>query len=234
MVSRRRAWLSVDASSRGRPRRRYLWRALQALTVALALLIGLVLAAERLLPAADALTVPVQVVDRATRVSAAGPAASRYPYRIGSNPIALDSNGFVVGQCTSFAAWWLSAHHFPLAVITVGPGGTGSFLNASTWDTAARTAGFRVGDVPVVGAIAQWHAGERSVSRDPDGRQWLFAAGEPGHVAVVIAVLPDGQAEWAEYGWKGQPVLHVGRGWAPRYLYLGVAPPSTPGPPAPY
>lgn len=208
-----------------RSRRGHLRRALLASVVLLA---SLLLLAERLLPAADALTVPLRVVDRGTRLSEAGPAPTQYPYRPGSNPLALDANGFVVGQCTSFVAWWLGAHHVPLAVLTVGPGGTGSFLNASGWDTAARTAGFHVGQRPVVGAVAQWHAGERSSSRDSDGRQWVFAAGEPGHVAVVTAVLPDGQAEWVEYGWQGRPQLHEGHGWAPRYLYLAVTPPSVP------
>jgi surface antigen len=208
-----------------RSRRGHLRRALLASVVLIA---SLLLLAERLLPAADALTVPLRVVDRGTRLSEAGPAPTQYPYRPGSNPLALDANGFVVGQCTSFVAWWLGAHHVPLAVLTVGPSGTGSFLNASGWDTAARTAGFHVGQRPVVGAVAQWHAGERSSSRDSDGRQWVFAAGEPGHVAVVTAVLPDGQAEWVEYGWQGRPQLHEGHGWAPRYLYLGVAPPSVP------
>jgi surface antigen len=193
-----------------------------------AALLGLLLLAERVLPAADALTLPVRMVNGATRLDGAGPSAAQYPYRAGSDPIALDANGFVVGQCTSFVAWWLSAHRFPLAVITVGPGGTGSFLNASIWDTAARSAGFSVGAVPVVGAVAQWHAGERSLTRDPGGHEWMFQAGGPGHVAVVTAVLPDGQAEWVEYGWKGTPVLHRGHGWAPRYLYLGVTPPSSP------
>jgi surface antigen len=196
-------------------------------------LVGLLLVAERVLPAADALTVPLSVVDPGTRVSGRGPAPTRYPYRPGANPLALDAKGFVVGQCTSFVAWWLGARHVPLAVLTVGPRGTGGFLNASTWDTAARTAGFSIGRQPVVGAIAQWHAMERSPSRDGDGREWTFTAGEPGHVAVVIAVLPDGQAEWAEYGWKGRPELHEGHGWAPRYLYVGVSPPSAPGQPVP-
>lgn len=212
-----------------RLRRGHLLRAVLACVILVA---GLLLVAERLLPAADALTVPLRVVDRGARLSDGGPAPTQYPYRPGSNPLALDANGFVVGQCTSFVAWWLGAHHVPLAVLTVGPRGTGSFLNASIWDTAARTAGFAVGRRPVVGAVAQWHAGERSRSRDSDGRWWLFAAGEPGHVAVVIGVLPDGQAEWVEYGWQGRPQLHEGHGWAPRYLYLGVTAPSVPDQPA--
>lgn len=224
--------VSICSVGAGRSRRAALRQfstvALRGFVVTIALAVGLLLLVERLLPSASALTLPVRVVDRTARLTAEGPAPDRYPYSTGARPLALDANGFVVGECTSFAAWWLNAHHFPLAVLTVGPGGTGSFLNASTWDTAARSAGFRSGQLPVVGAVAQWHDDERSVSRNPGGREWTFVAGKSGHVAVVTAVLPDGQAEWVEYGWKGRPVLHRGRGWAPRYLYLGVPAPAGP------
>jgi len=206
--------------------RRIIRAGLTAVTGVVALVLAALVLAECVLPA-TALTLPIRVVDRGTRLAASGPAPTRYPYRTSAGRIALDANGFVVGQCTSFVAWWLSVHHFPLAVVTVGPGGTGSFLNASTWDQAAKAAGFAVGRIPVVGAIAQWHSNEHTASRAADGRSWTFAAGEPGHVAVVTRVLPDGQAEWVEYGWRGRPVLHAGRGWAPRYLYLGVGPPAS-------
>jgi surface antigen len=216
---------------RGKSPRSLPRRLLRTALLSVAVLLGLLLLAEGVLPAAAAFSLPVRVVKGHTRLTEAGPAATQYPYRSGASPFALDPNGFVVGECTSFVAWWLGAHRFPLAVITVGPRGTGSFLNASSWDTAARTAGFAVGRVPVVGAVAHWQAGERSHSRDPDGRRWESLAGRSGHVAVVVAVLPDGQAEWVEYGWKGKAVLHRGRGWAPRYLYLGVTPPSSPAEP---
>jgi surface antigen len=178
------------------------------------------------LPAAEAgrLPAPVRRVAAGVVLRFDGPSARAYPYRLGLTPT-LDAAGFVVGQCTSFAAWWLNARGLPLGVVTVGPGGTGLFLNASSWDVAARSAGFAVGSRPVVGAVAQWHAGESSSRRDPDGGWHTIAAGAPGHVAIVVRVLPDGQAEWLDYGFDGQARLHLGSGFAPRYLYLGVSPP---------
>jgi surface antigen len=150
-----------------------------------------------------------------------GPDATAYPYRPGSTP-SLDDYGFVAGQCTSFVAWWLNTRGLPFGVVTVGPGGTGWFLYASSWDGAARQAGYGVGSRPVVGAIAQWRAGESSRWTDPDGTRHTVTAGRPGHVAIVVRVLPDGEAVWLDYGWSGLPQLHRGRGFAPRYLYLGV------------
>ena len=179
------------------------------------------------LPAAEAGRLPLLVRRPAAgavlRVD--GPPASAYPYRVGAAPT-LDAYRFVTGQCTSFAAWWLDTRGLPLGVLTVGPGGPGVFLNASSWDTAARDAGYRVGTRPVVGALAQWHAGERSFEHRADGRWYQPRAGSSGHVAVVVRVLPDGEAEWLDYGVGGRAQLHRGRGFAPRYLYLGVSPPS--------
>lgn len=172
------------------------------------------------------LSLPVRVAGARARLVLPGVGAAGYPFAEARVPLALDPYGFVAGQCTSFAAWWLNAHGVPLAVITVGPDGPGSFLNASTWDRAAQAAGFRVGRVPVVGAVAQWHAGERSAHSTPVGGRREMAAGSSGHVAIVTAVLADGEAVWEEYGWHGAAQLHVGHGWAPRYLYLGVAPRS--------
>lgn len=186
-----------------------------------------VMAAFAVLPAADAgaLPTPVRVAPAGAQLVLGGSLPTDYPYRAGLAP-SLDAYGFVVGQCTSFAAWWLNAHGLPFGVITIGPGGTGRFLNASSWAGAARSAGFSVGARPVVGAVAQWTAQEPSFRMGDDGAVRLITAGPPGHVAVVTRVLPDGQAEWVEYGWGGRPSLHLGRGHAPRYLYLGVQPPS--------
>lgn len=178
-------------------------------------------AAAPIADAARAAELPVDALATGATVP-----AQDYPYQRPERGLALDPNGFVVGQCTSFVAWWLTAHGVPLAVITRGPGGVGTFLNASGWDSAARAAGFQVGTVPVVGAVAQWHAHESSERRDPSGGTSQLVAGAPGHVAVVTAVRPDGQAEWLDMGWAGQSGVHVGHGTAPRYLYLGVTPPG--------
>ena len=172
---------------------------------------------------ARAVGMPVRVAGGATQAGA-GLAAVDYPYEDSRAP--FDEYGFVAGECTSFAAWWLNRQGVPFGVLTVGPGGTGRFLNASTWDRAARDAGWQVGRTPVVGALAQWHAGERSQRLRPDGSAVTFVAGRPGHVAVVTKVYPDGTAQWVERGWGGLDEVHVGRGTAPRYLYVGVRPPG--------
>lgn len=188
----------------------------------LALAVGL----AYVLPAAAAgeLPVPVRVLREGTVMAATGPGGATYPFRGNGLTPTLDAYGFVSGECTSFVAWWLNSRGVPFGVVTVGPGGTGRFLNAGGWDAAAASAGFASGDVPVVGAVAQWHAGETS-DRVEDGELHRTRAGTEGHVAVVVRVLADGQAEWLEFGWHGEAVLHRGFGSAPRYLYLGVAPP---------
>jgi len=199
-------------------RRRGLLAALLALAPVLALVV---------MPAARAgeLPFPVRRPGGAVLRTAGGPAPSSYPYRVGPAP-ALDAYGFVIGQCTSFVAWWLNRRGVPFGVITVGPRGAGWFLNASSWDAAARAAGFAVGPRPVVGAVAQWRAGERSPATGDGGDPRIDVAGDTGHVAVVVRVLPDGRAEWLEQGFAGRPALHRGTGFAPRYLYLGVTPPA--------
>ena len=198
--------------------RHALW--LAALPVGLALMFSMLPAAE-----AGQLAFPIRRPAAGVTLRATGPAATAYPYTVGAAP-ALDAYGFVTGQCTSFVAWWLNGRGMPFGVVTMGPGGTGWFLNASTWDAAARKAGYAFGARPVVGAIAQWHAGESSGRRDADGSWHTIKAAEAGHVAVVVRVLPDGQVDWLDYGFGGHPVLHRGSGFAPRYLYLGVAPPT--------
>jgi surface antigen len=195
---------------------------LVALPVWLALSVVVVPAAV-----AGALPMPIRAPAATARLSSSGPAATEYPYRSEAAP-ALDAYGFVARQCTSFVAWWLNSRGLPFGVITMGRGGLGWFLNASTWDAAARAAGYGVGSRPVVGAIAQWHAGETSRQVGSDGVLHSMTAGETGHVAVVVRVLPDGEVEWLDYGSGGRPELHQGRGVAPRYLYLGVTPPKGP------
>lgn len=170
---------------------------------------------------ARAVAMPVRVAGGAAVGDQRVPAVE-YPFDRSRAP--FDEYGFVAGECTSFAAWWLNRHGVPFGVVTVGPTGTGRFLNASTWDGAARAAGWQVGDRPVAGAIAQWRAGETSQRLRPDGSAVTFAAGRPGHVAVVTKVYPDGTAQWVERGWGGLDRVHVGRGSAPRYLYIGVSP----------
>ena len=195
-------------------------RAVAGLGAVPALLLGV-------LPSAEAGQVPLLVRRPAGAVVRLdGPPPEAYPYRAGGTP-RLDAYGFVTGQCTSFAAWWLDVHGVPLGVLTVGPGGPAWFLNASSWDGSAVAAGYRVGRVPVVGALAQWHAGESNLERRSDGRWHTSTAGRAGHVAVVVRVLPGGEVDWLDHGAGGRTELHRGRGFAPRYLYVGVTAPGT-------
>lgn len=191
----------------------------RAAVAAVAAVCALVLVAT-LASGARAVAVPVRVAGSAVQSPAGTVAPADYPFDRSRAP--LDEYGFVAGECTSFAAWWLNRHGVPFGVLTVGPRGTGRFLNASTWDGAARAAGWEVGTTPVVGAIAQWHAGERSQRLRVDGSTVTFVAGPPGHVAVVTKVYPDGTAQWVERGWGDLDDVHVGRGTAPRYLRIGV------------
>lgn len=179
-------------------------------------------------PDARAIARPVALAGDAGQRAATSVDPAAYPWARARTPLdlPLDRYGFVVRECTSFAAWWLNTRGVPFGVLTVGPGGAGRFLNASTWESAARAAGWRVGDVPVVGAVAHWRAGEASRTTDAQGRPMRFRAGPPGHVAVVTAVRADGTAEWAEYGRDGTTGLAHGAGRAPRYLYIGVDPPA--------
>ena len=194
----------------------------RTLVVAVATVTALLLVGT-LASGARAVGMPVRVAGGATQAGLDVPAVA-YPYERSRAP--FDEYGFVAGECTSFAAWWLNRQGVPFGVLTVGTRGTGRFLNASTWDGAARAAGWRVGDVPVVGAVAQWHAGERSLRLRSDGSASTFVAGGPGHVAIVTKVYPDGTAQWVERGWGDRDEVHVGRGAAPRYLYIGVRPPG--------
>lgn len=165
-----------------------------------------------------------------------GPALGAYPWARQWDPVALDRWGFVQRQCTSFVAWYLNSHGVPFAFRTRGPTGVGLFLDAGQWDSGARSAGFTVARVPVVGSIAQWRAGESS----PAGLVASAAAGffpaDPGlaltasgygHVAVVVAVLGDASVLVAEYD-GGDRGFHLVHTRAPRYLYIGTARGSPP------
>ena len=74
----------------------------------------------------------------------------------------------------------------------------------------------------MVGAVAQWHAGEVSARRDAAGEWHTTAAGSSGHVAIVVKVLPDGQVRIvAAAGDLPSPdgpvsVVFAGDGGAPR------------------
>ena len=158
-------------------------------------------------------------VRTATPHAVAAPALGAYPWA-GDQTGGLDPYGMTKRQCVSYAAWYLNAHGTPFGYRTQGPKGIGTFGNASSWDSAAKQAGFTVSTKPVAGAIAQWHANESKTWTYPGG--WSrMTAGPYGHVAVVTAVNPDGSVAIAQYNMGGTRSLstmkHI---YAPRYLYI--------------
>ena len=85
--------------------------------------------------------------------------------------------------------------------------------------------GVRISSRPVVGAIAQWNAGERSpwwANGSPTANGYI-QAGPYGHVGIVKQVNADGSALVEQYNMSGSRSYSITRVKAPRYLYDGVA-----------
>jgi surface antigen len=151
----------------------------------------------------------------------ASPAAATgndYPYQAYTNNV-NDRWGFTVRQCVSFVAW-REAQAGRTMNNSVQRWG-----NALAWDTTAARLGVRISTRPVVGAIAQWNANERSAwyangSTTPNG---YVQAGGYGHVGYVRAVYADGSALVEQYNMFGNRSFSTMRLKAPRYLYDGVA-----------
>ena len=102
-----------------------------------------------------------------------------------------------------------------------GPKGSATLGDAKSWESAARAAGYQVSSRPIVGAIAQWRANERTSFPIPHGTAYMIAA-STGHVGVVTKVFSDGTAEIQDYN-GGVPLgQHSIRGKAPRYLLIHV------------
>ena len=93
-------------------------------------------------------------------------------------------NSYPIGQCT-----W--------GVKELAPWASNWWGNANTWAIYASVQGYRVGDVPVVGAIAVW-----------DG-------GEYGHVAYVTDVQSENSIQVLEANYDGSGTQPIGnyRGW---------------------
>ena len=93
-------------------------------------------------------------------------------------------NSYPIGQCT-----W--------GVKELAPWASNWWGNANTWAIYASAQGYRVGDVPVVGAIAVW-----------DG-------GEYGHVAYVTDVQSESSIQVLEANYDGSGTQPIGnyRGW---------------------
>lgn len=86
-----------------------------------------------------------------------------------------DAYGYYIGQCTSYAAWWRTAHGNPV------PSNLG---NANTWGSRAAGAGLQVDTIPASG----------------DAFVMPYVGGY-GHVGIVDSVNPDGTINISEYNW---------------------------------
>jgi len=161
------------------------------------------------------LTVPV------VHLLPAAPAAAvdDYPWRL-SGAAATDGFGFTARQCVSFVAWRLAQRGTPIDNAGQGWG------DAHAWDDAAGRLGHETGTVPVVGAVAQWEAHERSPLYTGGPRlRGTMTAGAYGHVGWVQHVHTDGSATIAQYNGAGTRTFSTARVKAPRYLYVGVPAP---------
>ncbi len=119
-----------------------------------------------------------------------GPVQTSYSYNApASDNVVVNTptnygNSYPVGQCT-----W--------GVKELAPWASNWWGNANTWAIYASAQGYRVGDVPVVGAIAVW-----------DG-------GEYGHVAYVTDVQSENSIQVLEANYDGSGTQPIGnyRGW---------------------
>ena len=141
-----------------------------------------------------------------------------YPWRT-STVNAADRWGFTQRQCVSFVAWREAQAGRPLSNSTQHWG------SALSWDEAATRLGVRISTRPVVGAIAQWNAGERSAwyANGSTVANGAVTAGPYGHVGWVKYVYADGSALVEQYNMfanRSYSTMHLK---APRSLYDGVA-----------
>lgn len=147
-------------------------------------------------------------------------AGDDYPWRL-DETWTSDAHGFTKRQCVSFVAWRLAQRSAPL------DNGQQAWGSARTWDDAARRLGHGVGTRPVVGAVAQWDAGEVARTYSPGVRRasGLLRAGGHGHVGYVQHVHTDGTATIEHYNGTGSRTYATARVRAPRYLYVAVPAP---------
>ena len=171
-------------------------------------------------PARRLLAVVTFVTALAAPLVAAAPlayASDDYPYRTDTTQ-AADPYGFTKRQCVSFAAVRLAQHRHAIS-------NAQQWGSAYHWAVTARARGIVVSTRPVVGAIAQWNAGERSPfyangSRTVNG--WV-QGGDFGHVGYVSAVYSDGSVAIEQYNMSGARSYSTMHVKAPRYLYIGTS-----------
>jgi surface antigen len=147
----------------------------------------------------------------------------RYHYAQQTNRDAIDRWGNTERQCTGYVTWALNAMGVDFGMRDAAPNGRSvRFLSARSWAKTARHGGWKVSRKPVVGAVAQWRAGETSHWQTRLGRESFTAAGD-GHVGIVSHVYADGTVLIRQYN-VGDPDRSYStmRAQAPRYLYIGV------------
>lgn len=140
-----------------------------------------------------------------------------YPWRTSTLNLS-DHWGFTQRQCVSFVAWREAQAGHPVDNALQRWG------SALSWDSAAYRLGVRIGSRPIVGAIAQWNAGEHSPwwAGGSSVVNGTITAGPAGHVALVRSVNADGSAIVEQYNMSGTRSYSTMRVRAPRYLYNGV------------
>ncbi|WP_050348059.1 CHAP domain-containing protein [Arsenicicoccus sp. oral taxon 190] len=186
--------------------------ALSRLLLVLAVVAGALLAA-----------VPVGLSPVRPPAAAAAGTGDDYPtaLRTPARDAVVDPWLFYNRECTSFTAWRLNqqlgtpAAPYAFSNTMRGPNGTSvHFGNAGAWRDAAVAGGWRVDQVPAVGAVA-WFAA------------YSPGAGRFGHVAIVTAIAPDGTVSIEEYNVAAPGVYGTRTGIRPSgYLHIADTPPG--------
>lgn len=89
-------------------------------------------------------------------------------------------NGFIAGQCTSYASWYMT-NVLGKKFVDTRPGNG----DAKNWATLAQDQGFSVTDTPQTGSVVVWPT-----------------MGEHGHVAIVQGVNNDGTINVSEMNYQ--------------------------------
>ncbi|XKH58643.1 CHAP domain-containing protein (plasmid) [Citricoccus nitrophenolicus] len=111
-------------------------------------------------------------------------------WKPGSKDPGPDAWGMYKRECVSFVAWrlnqlmgWQPGQPYPFTKATMKFNGS---ANATNWGRELGQMGYKVDQTPAVGSVAWWEG----------GRAGFIAA---GHVAIVLAVNPDGTVLIEQY-----------------------------------
>lgn len=149
---------------------------------------------------------PARVASTAAAAATVEPVAPPYPYAVAGR---IGPWGFPTRYATDYVAWRLFERDVAFSSDVTGPAGRkGHFGEPGTWAATAAGIGFSVDEVPQVGAIAHWRAGEQG-------------AGRAGHVAYVERVNADGSVVVSEFDWSGEHAYSQRETVrAPRYIHV--------------